>query len=289
MIKSILSKRPVKKQSSNRPAMIEPLEGRQLLSAAPVLHTAAAKLPPLVSLSPATPGKILAGNKPGYETVTVRNLTTAIETESVTITLAPSLDGVNPAGTYSTPSVTQTVTIKKKGSIKIRVPFIPPITLAAGKYKTLATVDVGGTIVNATAPGAYTLTLPPLPTTTPSLIGRFTGLVTATSSQSTGFFGGGTSTTIHQVSIIWQTTAQDLTSLTGIFAVGDQQTAGVMTGYELNNGKVHYTLTSPLITYTMDGTIVNKGGVLKINGLFKGTLVNNIFKTIGGVLHMVEG
>jgi hypothetical protein len=251
------------------------------------LAPAVAVTPQLVTLHAATPGKILAGGKAGTEVVTVHNYGTIAETETVTITLAPSLDGVNPAGSYSTPGVTETVTIKKHGSASIKVPFVPPITLIAGKYHTLATVSFNQSTTTLTAPGTYTLTLPPLPTTAPTLIGRWVGLIIATSSESTGFFGGGTSTTVHEASMIWETTAQNLTSLTGLFAVGDQNASLngdsnnlSMQGYELTNGVIHFTLTSDNINYKMDGKVTNNG--TKITGLFKGTLVNNIFKNLGG-------
>jgi hypothetical protein len=270
MIKSIFGKQQKVEQSSSRLPLIEGLESRQLLSAAP----------PLVSLSPVSPGKILAGSKPGTEVVTIRNLTAATETVPVTVTVAPSLDGSTADGTY-TATVTETLTIKKHGSAKVKVPFVPPITLTAGKYYTLVTANVGGTAFSGVAPKTYTLTLPPLPTTTPSLIGHYVGLITATSSQSTGFFGGGTSTTVHQLSFIWETNAQTLTSLSGLFAVGDQQVDdGTMQGYELTNGVLHYTLASPDINYTMDAKVSANGQT--ITGKFKGVLVNNLFKTIGG-------
>jgi hypothetical protein len=285
MKKSVVSKRYRSAHSS----MIEGLESRQLLSAT-VAHLAplAAKVkapPPLVQLSAVGPKKILAGSKPGTETVTVHNYTTAAVTEEVIITIAPSLDGVTAAGSFGIAPVDETVTIKKKGTLKIKVPFVPPITLEAGKYFTLATVSVGGTVVNATAPGTYTLTLPPMPTTTPSLIGHYQGLITAIKSQSTGFFGGGTSTTIHQLSIIWETTGQDLTSLTGLFAVGDQNSDNnTMEGYELTNGVIHYTLASTDINYTLDGKVSANGAT--ITGKIKAVLVNNLFKTIGGTFKM---
>ena len=231
-----------------------------------------------VQLKPVTPSKILAGNT-GTETVTIRNLTTASETEAVTITLAPSLDGHTAAGSYSSSPFSQSLTIKAHGSMTVKVPFMPPVPLKGGKYQTLSKVKIGTDTINATAPGVYTLILPPIPTTTPSLIGRFSGLITATSSSGGGIFGGG-SHTVKQATFIWQTTAQTLTSLTGLFAVGSQQTQGTMSGSEFANGTFQYTLTSDLINYTIKGTVTANGSLLK--GTFVGTLVNNIFKKLNG-------
>src|SRR6185312_14304661 len=187
--------------------MIESLESRRLLSAS--------ALP--FSLAAASPKKILAGAT-GNEQVTIKNLSTTAATETVTITLAPSLDGTTAAGAYSSPAVTQSVTLKPHGTAKIKVPFIPPTTLVAGKYHTLATVQIDSDTFNATAPGTYTLTLPPGPSITPSLIGHYSGLITATSSSGGGIFGGG-SHTVKQATFIWFTTAQDLNGLTGQFNV----------------------------------------------------------------------
>jgi hypothetical protein len=246
--------------------MIETLEDRQLLSAAPV------------QLKPVTPAKILAGNT-GSDVVTIRNLTAASETEAVTITLAPSLNGTTAAGAYSSPSVTETLTLKAHGSASVKVPFIPPTTLVAGKYHTLATVDFGGNTITATAPGTYTLTLPPGPTTTPSLIGHYSGLITATSSSGGGIFGGGSHTT-HEATFIWQTTAQTESSLTGLFAVGSGQTTGTMTGSETTTGTFSYALASANINYTIAGKVLDGGS--ELTGAFKGTLVNNIFARLNG-------
>ena len=274
MLKSIFGKRQGAMRSSSRAPMIEGLESRQLLSA----------VPPLVQLSPVSPGKILAGNKPGTEVVTIHNLTAVAETIPVIVTVAPSLDGVNADGTY-TATVSETLTIKKHGVAKVKVAFVPPITLTPGKYYTLVTANVGGTPFSGVAPKTYTLTLPPLPTTTPSLIGHYVGLVTAINSQSTGFFGGGTSTTVHQISLIWETNAQTLTSLSGLFAIGDQQVDdGTQEGYELTNGVIHYTLASPDINYTLDAKVSANGQT--ITGKLKATLVDNIFKTIGGTFKL---
>jgi hypothetical protein len=271
------SQKPVTPKPATGMPLIEGLENRQLMSAA--VH-------PLVTLSPASPGKILAGGKLGYDTVTVHNYTTAAVTESVTILLQPSLNGVTAAGSYSTPSVTDTLTIKKNGKASVKVPFLPPITLTAGKYHTLATVDVAGSSQTLTAPGTYTLTIPPQPTTTPSLIGKYSGLIVATSSTRTGLFGGGTSTSTKAVTFIWQTNAQDDSSLSGTFAVGEQQEVGTMEGYELTNGVVHYTFASALINYTMDGKVSANGTV--ITGKWKGTLVNNLFSSLGGNFKITE-
>jgi hypothetical protein len=263
---SMVGKRRSSVRSSHSRSMIESLEDRRLLSAAPV------------QLKAATPAKILAGNT-GTDVVTIRNLTAASETEAVTITLAPSLDGTTAAGAYSSPSVSETLTLKAHGSASVKVPFVPPTTLAAGKYHTLATVEVGTNTFTATAPGAYTLTLPPGPTTTPSLIGHYSGLITATSGSSGGIFGGGTHTT-HEATFIWQTTAQTDSSLTGLFAVGSQQTTGTMTGSENTSGVISYTLASADINYTILGKVTSNGS--EITGTFKGSLVNNIFAKLNG-------
>ena len=284
-----------KRSTSFRP-LVEGLENRQFLSASPAAYLAplAAKAPPPVVQLSGSPKKILAGSKPSTELVTIHNYGTVAETINITITLTPSVDGVTSAGSYTTPSVSETLTINKHGAAKVKVPFVVPITLAAGKYRTLGSVDFGsGNVITAVAPGSYTLTLPPLPTTTPTLVGDWVGLITATSSQSTGFFGTGTTTSIHQASFIWQATSQNLTSLTGLFAVGDQNAKinGVanglsMQGYELNNGVIHYTLTSDDINYTIDGKLSKNNTV--ITGKFKGTLVNNIFKSLGGSFRLVQ-
>jgi len=256
------------------------LESRRFLSASPVSHVAPLASASPVQLKPAAPAKILAG-KTGTESVTIRNLGSSAETEDVTITLAPSLDGTTAAGAYDAGSgtVTQSITLKPHGSMTIKVPFIPPTTLAAGKYHTLATVQLSGQTITATAPGTYTLTLPPGPTITPSLIGRYNGLITATSSSGGGIFGGG-SHTVKQATFIWLTTAQDLTSLTGQFAVGSGQTVGSMTGGETTTGTFSYTLVSDNINYVITGKVTPDGSTLK--GTFKGTLVNNIFAKLNG-------
>jgi hypothetical protein len=259
-------------------SMIETLESRELFSVA---------VKPLVTLKAVSPSKILAGNKPATEVVTVHNYTTAAVTESVTVSLAPSLDGVTDAGSFGLTPVTETLTIKKRGSANIKVTFVPPTTLAAGKYHTIATVDVAGDIVTATAPGTYTLTLPPEPTTTPSLVGDFAGLIESYNSQSTGFFGGGTSTTIHELTFIWETTSQTATTLSGLFSVGDQSVAATMTGSELTNGTYSYQLTSPDITYSISGKIADNGTI--ITGRFNGTLVNNLFKKLVGGFKLKPG
>lgn len=257
MSKSVFSRRSVSTRSSA--ATIEPLESRRLLSGSPV------------HLSPVTPGKILAPNT-GTEKVTIQNQSKVAVTEAVTITLAPSLNGT--IGAYSSPSFSSTLTIKAHGSVTVKVPFTPPVTLAQGKYRTIATVDLGGTIITATAPGTYTLTIPPIATTTPSLLGHYAGL--ARGSQSSG--GGGTVT--HEFGFIWQDTSQDLTSLTGTFTIGIQSFTGTMTGSEFNTGAVNFTLASPQINYTIKGTVSADGSTIK--GTIKGTLVNNLFKKVFG-------
>lgn len=230
------------------------------------------------SLAAASPKKILAGTT-GTEQVTIKNLSTTAATETVTITLAPSLDGTTAAGTYSSPAVTQSVTLKAHGTAKIKVPFIPPITLVGGKYHTLATVQIDSDTFNAAAPGTYTLTVPPGPTTNPSLIAHYSGLIKATSTSGGGIFGGG-SKTVKELTFIWFTTAQDDGSLTGQFNVGSGQTTGTMTGAETTTGTFTYTLASDNINYVIAGKVTPDGAILK--GTFKGTLVDNIFAKVNG-------
>lgn len=262
MSKSIFRKRCVAARSSRGSVFIEGLESRQLMSASPV------------HLSPVTPGKILAPNT-GYEKVTIHNTTAAPVTEAVTITLTPYLAGTStPAGTYSSAPFSETVTLNKHGSTMVKVPFTPPITLVQGKYRTQVAVNLAGQEYDGFAPGTYTLTIPPAATITPSLVGHYVG----TLAGSAGTGEGGTIT--HEYGIIWQTTSQTLTSLTGTFYVGDQNTAGTMTGQESTNGTVTYTLASDLMDYTLTGK-VNSAGTL-ITGTIHGTLVNNLFKRIDG-------
>ena len=86
MSKLNLGSRSVRARRSHGVAMIESLEGRQLLSSS---------LP--VQFKPIAPGKILAG-KTGTETVIISNPGTETETEDVSVTLSPSLDGTTVAG-----------------------------------------------------------------------------------------------------------------------------------------------------------------------------------------------
>lgn len=277
-------------RGSRGAVVIEGLEDRRLCSgtvAGPLfaIGTVGIAAAPAIKLSGVSPGKILAGNT-GYETVTVFNRTADSVTENVTVALAPSLDGTTAAGAYGSGGLSETVTINKHGTAKVKVPFVPTDTLAAGSYHTLATVTVGGDVLSGTAPGTYKLTLPPGPTTTPSLVGHYVGLITSTSSQSTGLFGTGTKTRVKQASFIWQTTGQTLTSLTGLFAVGAGQTTGTMPGQELTTGAIQYTLTSDNINYTIKGKVTPDG--TKITGTFKGTLVNNIFATLNGTFKLIR-
>ena len=180
----------------------------------------------------------------------------------------------------------QTVTLKPHGKATIKVPFVPSTTNVAGKYHTLVSVVLGGNTYSGTAPGTYTLTVPPGPSITPSLIGHYSGLITATS-RGSNIFGGGGSTHVKQATFIWFTNAQDLTSLSGIFAVGSQQENGVtMTGGETTTGTFTYTLTSDLINYTITGKVTPDGSTLK--GKFVGTLVNNIFAKLNGNFKIVR-
>jgi hypothetical protein len=262
MLKSIVGQRGGVARKSHLSSMIEGLESRQLLSASPVL------------LKPVTPNKITAGNT-GTEVVTIKNPTKASVTESVTITLAPSLNGHTAAGSYSSPSVTESLTIGAHGSAKVTVPFVPPNTLVSGKYHTLATVQIGADTFHAAAPGLYTLTVPPVPTTTPSLIGHYTGLI-----KITGSVGDHGATITKEAGFIWQTTSQTTTGLTGLFVVGIGQFTGTMTGSEFLNGTFSFALASPDINYTVSGKVLNNGG--ELTGAFHGTFINNLFKKING-------
>jgi hypothetical protein len=261
MSKSVFSRHIVAANSSRAFSMIETLEDRRLMSASPI------------HLSAVTPGKILAPNT-GHVKVTIQNQTAVAETEPVTITLAPSLNGSTASGTYSSAPVSETVTIKAHGSATVVVPFTPPITLAQGKYHTLATVDLGGTSYTATGPGTYTLTVPPTPTTTPSLIGDYTGQARGAEGTSSG------GTVTHAFGFIWNTTSQTTTSLTGTFTIGDVSYTGTMTGEETTTGAVDYTLASPEINYTVKGTVSADGST--ITGKITGLLVNNLFKHVFG-------
>ena len=264
MRNSIWGRRGVALHSSRRrPSLIEPLEDRLFLSASPV------------TFKPVTPAKITAGNT-GTEQVTIHNPTAASETESVAITLAPSLNGSTAAGSYSSPGVSEMLTIKAHGSAAVKVPFVPTSPLVGGKYHTLVSVQLGSNTYTGAAPGTYTLIIPPNPTTTPSLIGRFSGLITANPS----------SNLTHQATFIWQTTGQTLTSLTGTFSVGSQQETGTMTGSELTTGAISYHFSSSLINYTITGTVSTDGST--ITGKFKGTLVSNIFKNLSGRFKITE-
>jgi hypothetical protein len=261
MLNAIFGKRRTSTPSSRPTALIEGLESRQFLSASPI------------HLSPITPHKILAPNT-GYETVTIHNLTAEPVTEPVTITLTPSLDGVTAAGAYTSDPYSNTITLKKHGSEAIKVAFTPPITLVEGKYHTLVSVDLNGTTIDATAPGTYTLTIPPAPTETPSLIGRYTGLTHG----STQLGSGGIIT--HEYGFIWTITGQTINSLTGTFTIGDQTISGTMTGEETTTGTFTWTLASSLANYTVTGTVNSEGTQLK--GIIHGTLVDNLFNRVDG-------
>jgi hypothetical protein len=278
MNKSIVSRRSFAGRSSCGSLMIERLEERRLLSASSAVQILPLASSPLAQFKPVAPAKIMAGST-GTEQVTIRNPSAASETEEVTITLAPSLNGKTASGSYSSPAVSESLTIKAHGSAAVKVPFVPTATLPSGKYHTLVSVVLGTNTITGTAPGTYTLIVPPAPTTTPSLIGRYFGLITATSSSGGGIFGGG-SHTVHQATFIWQTTGQTLSSLTGLFAVGSGQTNATMTGSEVTTGAIQYTLTSANINYTIAGKVTPDGST--ITGTFKGTLVNNIFKKLNG-------
>jgi hypothetical protein len=269
--------------------MVEGLEGRTLMSAslAPFVDTST------VIFGKVTPATILAP-KAGSETITLKNPGTTPLTETATITLTPSLDGVNPAPVgYTSSPLTKTVTIRPHGSVPVKVSFNPPSTgLAAGKIHTLVNVAiVNGLVANVSgpAPGTYTLKLPPGPTITPSLIGTYSGLVAG--SATTG--GGGTLT--HELGFKWVITSQTLNSLTGQFVVGTQATTfdTVMTGTEDTTGAVNYTLnftstTDPsyIIQFTIKGKILGNGA--RITGTSKGNLTENLFPHMTGAFKLTR-
>jgi hypothetical protein len=242
-------------------SLVESLEDRRLLSAAPF------------QLKPVAPTKILAGNT-ASETVVIHNLTASAVTEAVNITLAPSLNGSTPAGAYSTPGVSETITLKAHGSATVKVPFVPPTTLTSGKYHTLATVAIGDAApTTLLAPGTYTLTVPPAVTTTPSLVGTYKGIIKQT------IAGSGKSYT-HEAGFIWDDTAQTPGSLTGTFTVGTATDSGTMTGSENTTGAVTFTFTASDMTYTVVGKVSADGS--SIIGTIKGTFVNNLWARLNG-------
>jgi hypothetical protein len=243
------------------PSIVESLEDRRMLSAAPF------------QLKPVAPTKILAGNT-GTESVVIHNLTTAAVTEEVDITLAPSLNGSTAAGAYSTPGISETITLKAHGSATIKVPFVPPTTLTSGKYHTLATVTLGDAApTTLVAPGTYTLTVPPAVTTTPSLVGIYKGLIKQT-------IGGGGKSYVHEAGFIWNNTAQTPGSLTGTYTVGTATDTGTMTGSENTTGAVTFTFTASDMTYTVVGKVSADGS--SIIGTIKGTFVNNLWARLNG-------
>lgn len=262
MLTSLFRRRKSAKPAASNPVAFEGLENRRLMSAA------------LATFSPVTPHKILAGSTTGVEVVTIHNPTTAPVTETVSITLTPSLDGVTAAGSYGQAPTTETLTINKHGSARVDVPFVAPITLTGGKYHTLVTVAFPTTTVTGKAPGVFTLNIPPMATTTPSLLGSYQGLIKGSAQT------GDNSSITHEATIFWDITAQTINSFTGTFSVGDQTTTGTMTGTEYNTGSVSFTLTSADINYTLVGTVSSNG--LLISGLFKSVLVNNIFPKLNG-------
>ena len=276
-MKAFVNRRQSKSRSMCAPAVIEGLENRQLLSASPII------------LKAVTPKKITAGGS-GTEVVTIHNLTAVSVSEPLVITLAPSLDGATAAGAYASSGVNETISLKKHGSLTIKVPFTTSDSLAGGVYHTLDTVTLAGATTTTTAPGTYTYIAP---TTTPSLVGEFSGLIIAykSTSTSTGVFGTGTNTQVSEKDLTfrWTTTSQTDDSLTGLFAVGEQQETGTMTGTELTNGMINYTFSSALINYTVSGTVTNTAKGEIISGLFKGTLVNNLFSTLNGHFKITAG
>ncbi len=253
-------------------AMIEGLETRRMLSAAPEAQITPLAAVPQIKVMPAASAKIMAG-KTRHETVTIQNTAAASETEVVTITLAPSIDGTTACGSYSTPSMTRTLTIEGHSRASVRVPFVAPVTLAAGSYRTLATVQVGAETLTAAAPRMYTLTLPAVAVSTPDLVGDYAGLITGTHFSRGNLFA-------DTATFSWETTDQTTSGMSGLFSVGTGQSAGTMNGSELSNGRIHFTLKSDDINYVVTGKVMHNGAMIK--GHFSGKLTDNIFPAIDG-------
>lgn len=276
MIKSIARRFRASANCSRAMSLFEGLESRRMLSASPATTPSASV--PQVHLMPAASAKLLSG-KTSSQTVVIRNPNAETETQKVTITLAPSLDGTTACESYSTPTVTKTLTIKGHRSAHVKVPFIAPATMAAGKYCTLATVQLGASTMTIAAPSFYTLRLAPAVTTTPNLVGYYSGIITGTNYTRGNLM-------MDQATFSWDTTQQTTTCLNGVFSVGTGQTAGTMNGSELNTGKFRFTLMSDDIKYVVRGRVMNNGEMIK--GSFRGKLAHNVFPWANGSFRIIR-
>lgn len=277
MMKSMTRRSRASANCSRASSMIEGLESRQLLSASLVTHPAPSTSAPLVHLMPAS-AKILAG-KTSFQTVVIRNPGSEHVTQAVAITLAPSVDGLSACESYSTPGVTKTLTIKGHGSARVKVPFIVPATLGAGKYCTLATVRLGASTITVAAPSSYTLRVSPALTTTPNLVGYYTGVIKGTSYSHGNLM-------LDEATFSWDTTQQTTSCLNGYFAVGTGGTAGTMNGSELTSGKIRFTFKSAYMNYVVSGRVMHDGGMIK--GSFRGKFAENVFPWVNGSFKIVR-
>ncbi len=259
-------------------SVIEVLEGRQLLSATAVANLAPVNCVPQVEVSPAARSRVMAG-KTRSEVVKIRNTSAQRLTEQVTITLAPSTDGTSACGCYSTPSVTRTLSIRAHGSASVRIPFIAPTTLATGKYQTVATVQVGATTIRAAATRSYSLVLPPAPLATSNLVGSYFGIISGSSTSHGNVMDS-------QATFSWNTTEQTTDHLSGVFSVGTGLVIGTMTGQELDNSRIHFTLKSDHLKYEITGRLLPDGVTIK--GTFQGTVAKTLFTGVEGTFKITR-
>ena len=263
-------------------AMIEGLEGRRMLSISP----AAAVLP--ATFGKVTPATILPF-KNGTQPVTLHNIGSTTTSETVTITVTPSLSGTTPAGTYVSNPFTKTVTLKPHGSVIVKVPFTPPTTgLSSGKYHNLVDVVFANGLPiageNGVSTGTFTYKAPPGPTVTPSLIGRYTGKINVSGD------GGNGGTITHILGVIWDISSQTLTNAVGTVTVGDVTESGTFTGFETTTGTFNYSFASAdgQITFTWsNGKVINNGASLTAKSV--GTLsAANLFPHMNGTLKLIR-
>jgi hypothetical protein len=262
-------------------AMIEGLENRTMMSISPAATTL-----------PATFGKVTPATiqpfKSGVQPVTLHNPGASSLSETVTVTLKPSLDGTTSAGSYSNAPFTQAVTLKPHGSQTVKVPFTPPTSgLSSGKYRNLINVVfVNGPVSNenGVSSGTFTYKAPPGPTVSPSLVGKYTGKINV--SATTG--GGGTLT--HILGVIWDISSQTLTDLTGTVTVGDVTESGTFTGFETTTGTFNFSFASVdgKITFTWSNGKVIRGGA-ELTAKSVGTLSpDNLFPHMNGTLKLFK-
>ena len=248
-------------RAAHTPAKIEGLEGRRLLSASPV------------HLGAVTPAKISAGAT-GYETVTIRNATAAAVTESVTVSLTPSLDGTTAVGAVRVPGADRHC-VDQEARVGQGEGAVRP-GRAADQRQVLHPCHGGRRRHHLRRQGAG-------PVHTGRTARRHDdpepGRPLLRHRHGSAGTGNGGSVT-HEFGFIWQTTAQTPDSLSGTFYVGNGNATGTMTGQESTDGSVTYTLTSADINYTLKGKVTPDGSA--ITGTIHGTLVNNLFKRIDG-------